>query len=241
VLGSRWEVPDYEVEYCQLIADFITRAASSLGYNGLNWYGASTTVDNIYSAAAGNGDTWAFTFYVGHGDYVYRDEVGHDIYYIHDDSGIRVYDDGIYDYSTPRSVRLSFIWSCYQGREIGGASGDWYYGMPQAWLHTTQLSTDGYVNPNGRGYVFLGWRTPAPFLSLDCAGSTDTGYLFLQYFYSMLFEYYIDQRGDVIQSLDYASQQIWGVPFSQSPFYQGFTYAGIFMQMVVYGDGGLWA
>lgn len=111
--------------------------------------------------------------------------------------------------------------------------------MPQAWLHTTALSHNGYLNPDHSGYAFIGWRGPAPYLSADILGANDTMYRFIGSFYNKLFEYYTVAAGSINDALDYASQMVFGnnMRFDETPLYKGFILDGTNTSMVVYGDG----
>jgi len=208
-------------------------------------------------------------FYIGHGYYVNgttEDWPGLDpdenFYYITTD-GVdlatfgpeRVYDYEIWDQSVRCRVRFVFLWSCYQGREIGGtntlAVRVRHYGMPSCWLHNTTLSEDGYASADGRGYVFIGWYGPAPYLTRDFEREgrefDDEGYHFLKNFsYAVFKEHYT-----IASALDYASRKVWyslGVDdFGESPYYEGFRFTArvrghvrsYYTKMVVYGDSDL--
>jgi hypothetical protein len=100
--------------------------------------------------------------------------------------GTGFFDKDIYPHSSNASVRLVFLWSCHQGDEIGGFH--WSgtpYGMPFAWLHTSNLSSDGYRNPysNPIGLVFIGFNGYAPYLSIRLGGVDQAGAIFVGEFY----------------------------------------------------------
>jgi len=169
-----------------------------------------------------------------------------DIYGIIDGSGDAVWDNEIYDFqfSDFHPVKLAVVNSCHQGHVIGGTfiaqstQDVWHYGMPQAWLYTTQLSSDGYISPDGRGRGFIGWDNEAPLLSDDLFGNSDTMYKFFVRFYTKLYGYYAIPTDNVNEALDEAAVYTTGSPdFYSSPLYNGFTFNGYETRMVVYGDG----
>jgi len=204
-------------------------------------------------------------FFIGHGGYEY-DGV-HIMLYIVDQNGREVDDVNIYQFSSNRNVHLVFLYSCYQGKIIGEtytkctcspspesrneqALSTTYFmdsncicyevhtGMAQAWLHTNDLSPNGYVSPDGNNYVFIGWKGPAPFLSLDIDSDQDVGYRFVGNFFTKLYGYYTSPAEDIIEALDYASYRATGKPFGLSYLYNGFTLGSEETKIVVYGDGG---
>ena len=226
ILGSRYDVPSEEVELDQDFADFLATAASSAGYNARNMYGSDTTKSNILQAASAFGDPGAndFAFYIGHSGCTSTIH-----FYIITDAGTNVYDDEIYPYSADRYVIFVNLWACYQGGMIGFISGDEVRGMPLAWLHTTDLSGDGYANPDGKGYAFLGFTGEAPGLSnIDEQFTSGSSCLYPLYsfateFYATLLGCYAEKR-DIRKALDFASWQVWGKErFSETVLYQGFS------------------
>jgi len=242
-LGSRWGVNNpTELELDSSITAFIAEHASKAGFTAYNWYGSETSRDNIFEAARGAGDTFTIVFYIGHG---YKSGALWWInWFIVDDSGNKVYDYEIFNYSGCRNVRFVLLWSCYQGDTIGGTqpiTGK-PYGMPYAWLHTTDLSSDGYTNPDGKGYAFIGFTGAAPYLNYsdppfdeDKTGHQHPLYLFLLCFY----EHLLDNGYSIKEALDQASMDVWHCIFKESPLYKGYTIDSDTGRMVVYGDGDL--
>ena len=176
----------------------------------------------------------------------------HDIYGLVYGPGEVVWDNDIYNFqfSDFHPVKLAVIHSCHQGHVIGGTfiaqstQDVWHYGMPQAWLYTTQLSKDGYNSPDGRGRVFIGWYNESPILSLDLFGNNDTMYKFFVRFYTKLYGYYAIPVDSVIDALDEATKYATNYEYSSfdnSPLYNGFTFNDSLgeysTRMVVYGDG----
>ncbi|MEM3774781.1 MAG: hypothetical protein QXX92_07285 [Candidatus Bathyarchaeia archaeon] len=238
-LGSRNDVPDYEINADASIANMITSYSSIAGYSAYNWYGAQTTADNIYLAAFGNNHLYSISFYIGHGgsQYVWN-WAGWIWYYeqqwfITDDNGGQVWDKDIFQHTSCGNCHFVLLWSCHQGETIGGTH--WSgtpFGMPYAWLHTTSLSGNGYASPDNGGRAFIEWQDLAPFLTNDLI-ATDDSYYFLQYFY-----YAAIYRGyyySIKAALDYAAQAVWGTNFGNCILYKGWGYGN----MVVYGDGNM--
>ncbi len=234
-----------ESTYIDNLLNWINNAAK-YGTHGVS----STVVDTgVTSAqilsAASSASGPALLFFVGHGYYetITVATGTYTMYYIVDNNEQQVYDEDIYEQTAVGRFHLVFLHSCYQGHVIGGVFkiGDSYYhyGMPQAWLHTSFLSSDGYGSPDYSGYVFIGWRNVAPFLSSDILDTDDTLYRFIGNFYDSLFGYYTVAAPSVNKALDYASQKVFGpgILFGESPLYNGFVLGGIQTKMVVYGDG----
>ncbi len=243
VYSSKYDIDDStELAYIDNLLNWISNAAN-YGYHRVNAVFVNDTVSQsqIYSAA-GTSYEIAHVFYIGHGDYYYDDD--HFRAYITDNNGNEVWDDTIYSYTGSRHVHLVFLYSCYQGREIGDDYTEcfsiWCWtvhgGQANAWLHTTTLSPNGYNNPDESNYVFIGWYGPAPFLHEDIQGYTDLGYRFTGNFFTKLYGYYT-LAGSVNEALDYASIRATGVVFGLSILHNGFTYDGEETRIVIYGDG----
>lgn len=187
-------------------------------------------------------------FYIGHGNYS-TDSYGYKHYYIYDNAGTLVHDWGIIYYTNRTAVRFVILWACFQGEVIGGMSPNGQiYGMPYAWLHTTNLSHDGYGSPDGTNLTFIGWQEEAPFL-MDTiqdngVNAQNASYYFLLNFYNSALYY----QKTIKQSLDDASAAVWGdSSYANTWFHRGFWYyeqpynpyneTG-WLNMTVYGDGG---
>lgn len=236
-LGSTFNVPPDEVQLGYNVAKFVWTQALLRGWERAeNWHGANTTVLRICQAASGAGDTYAISFHVGHSDRTYYQNGIH--YYILDNNGNPTYDFVVHSFTSNRRTRFALIWSCWQAHEIGGSYDNTAYGpygMPNAWLHTTSLSQDGYASPDGSGYSYIGWFRLAPFLGRTIDGAARAGYNFSLNFYAQAL------RGRTMrQALDYAAYYVWGYSsFSRCLFYTGFYLDDVWTQMRVYGDGNL--
>jgi hypothetical protein len=247
VLGSRagvWEQEEIDADVS--ITNTITSYSSIADYNAYNWYGANTTQSSICEAAYGVGHFYSISFYIGDGDrenpthfwgwpWQWHEHVA---YFITDDNGTLVYDEDIYDHTSCQNVKFVYLWSCKQGNEIGSMM---TYpcgevdpcGMPFAWLHTSCLSSDGYVNPDSGDKLFIGFEDLAPWLTNDDFGAIDAGYNFLQYFYyaSLHRGYYYS----VNAALDYAAQYVWGTSYADCILRTGYDDG----RMKVYGNGNI--
>ncbi|MDH5771236.1 MAG: hypothetical protein OEZ25_08120, partial [Candidatus Bathyarchaeota archaeon] len=241
ILGSTYHeggtLPALDLQANSQITQYIYDCSEASGYTAYNWFGSGTTEQHIYDAAFGVGITYSISFYIGHGG---DGRVWNGIFWepqwrILDDDGNEVFDKSIYPYSVCQNVRFVMMWSCESGNVIGGFhywSGT-AHGMPFCWLHTNDLSEDGYADPDDNGYCFIGFENDAPGLLWDFEGGYwGVSYYFLGYFYRAAF--CMDKT--VNQALDYASQTIWGVNFDECVFYTGIPDCG---RMVVYGDGNL--
>jgi hypothetical protein len=242
ILGSSFEAPPDEIEKDAEAASYIRDVivANDGAYECVNFYGNYTTWENIRSVAHGQGYSFSTSFYIGHGNSQYW--YGETHYFIVAENGVQVLDNDIYCVTDNRYTRFTFLWSCLQGNTIG-----WMYpsgtacGMPNAWLHTTMLSVNGYASPDYGGYTFIGFMGGSPYLTYDFdADHPDTGYNFLKLFYKGVFEYRLCIKG----ALDYASMYTWPEyprpMFDDTVFYNGYTIGGDSGRMMVYGDGCLW-
>ncbi len=248
ILASPINLPSEEETYVYNLLYWISDAAT-YGYHHVDnvFINSKATRNAIYNAA-GTSYEPTHVFFLGHGSYAYDNN--HINLFIVDYNDNNVFDYDIYPHSSTRHVHLAFLYSCYQGRIIGEVYSDCYCfpfigcwcntvqsGQAQAWLHTTDLSDDGYLYPDDKNYVFIGWYGPAPYLSDDINGDEDAGYRFTGYFFTKLYGYYTSEAYSVDGALDYASYKVTGDIFYFSYFYNGFAYDSEQTRIVVYGDG----
>jgi hypothetical protein len=240
------------------VCKYITTLAVFRSYETRNnWYGAQTTFANICAAANASGQQYGIAFYIGHGNRTQDAwNPGCTHWWIWDDSEVVVWDRWVLagrnsgpppDPAPPTNQPLRFacIWSCHQGNVIGGEYYDGsYYGMPYAWLRTTNLDSDGYDFPDHTNSTFIGWYEEAPWLidpiTDNGVNAQNASYYFLINFYTSALYY----QKTIKQSLDDASAAVWGLPyFAWTSFRCGFWYTEpgtnetAWLQMVVYGDG----
>lgn len=228
-----------EVEAMVSVADNIESWSTIYGGYDIvknHWAGES----GIFDAAEAGGESWGIVWYIGHGDYTL---VWYTWPYWHcethrcitTDILEKVWDNEIYPHSAARRVHFAFLWSCFQGGAIGGETPTgWHSGMPYAWLHTTDLSSDGYHFPDGKDYTFIGWKDFAPYLVKKIAGVDHAGEYFVNNFYWAA----LHDKDKIIDALDHASYMNWGKFFDQCKFWQGWGFP-IQGYMKVYGDGNL--
>ncbi len=245
VLGTDGNVPSGESTYVDNLVNWISDAAVYGSHHpSIVYSDPGATKDSIMDAASPPEDP-AMVFFVGHGEF--GAVALHRVYLMIDDSNNIVSDNSTYSATVTRRVHFVFLHSCFLGAEIGGfftipsIAGPipYHYGMPQAWLHTTIISPNGYEKPDHTGYVFIVWKGPAPFLSADILGANDTMYRFIGNFFDKLFGYYTLPASSVNQALDYASHAVFGkyTRFDETPLYSGFSLDGMDTSMIVYGDG----
>src|SRR3972149_363274 len=215
-----------ELELASSVALYIACLAALRGWENVqNYYGAETTSLRIAGCASGYGDDYAISFYSGHG--FAMEYYGGYHSYITDKFGNRVWDWYLHQFTFERNTRFAFIWSCYQGYEIGG-----YYdgmgvyaphGMPLALLPPPHLDLKGYAGtPYGdQSCAFIGWDGVAPWLSIEDptgSGADEAGYNFLLNFYASA----LYHQNSLNDALDNATYAVWGPSFrtfADCPYY----------------------
>lgn len=259
-LGSTEDAPPADVQLGSSVCQFITTLAALRSYETTNnWYGADTTVTNICAATNASGQQYGIAFYIGHG--VNETAWNNRHWWISDNDGGKVWDRWILFAQDPlqppdpenpptnHPLRLAYIWSCWQGNEIGGVyydqqHGRVYFGMPFAWLRTCNLDSDGYDFPDHTNSTFIGWYEDAPFLfdpiSDNGVNAENASYYFLLNFYNSA----LYHQKTICQSLDDASAAVWDLAYyAWTKFRCGFwyyeEYSGetAWLLQVVYGDG----
>jgi hypothetical protein len=146
-----------------------------------------------------------------------------------------------------------FIWACAQGKEIGSYHASyWLYypfvwyagtgaaGMPCAWIRRdyTQMSSDGYANPDSSPYCFIGFEGWSKPMSEQIDGTNKNYGDFAKIFYQNL----LQNGRSINDALDAASLSLWGVYFTDTILYNGYwdnvPGRGLwFGKMHVYGNG----
>lgn len=211
------------------VASEIANCSQVAGLETFDWFGSQTTIDNIYSAASGvdqNAQS-SVVFYIGEGDgsYMFHGVIYDKQYYIYDDN-LPNQNDPAFDYNiAPRSsscVDFVFLWSCFQGAEIGGRHDDGYvYGMPYSWLGGSVTSTDGYNYPDASNKCFIGFNETAPQLEFMSYGGNESDFIMNFYMAAVCCGKYYSLNA----ALDYASFTTFGAPsFAQTLLYEGDTY-----------------
>jgi len=243
ILGTRHGISDsYELQLHQEVAEYIKQLCLEVGYTHLPWYPAEKEW-YMYAAWGGSSDQ-ALVWTIGHGYYdpppVYGPVPieGRYRYYIYGDDHQQILDSWIYNYTVIRRVRFVYMWHCFQGDKIWVSSSYGEHGMPWAWMHTKDLSSNGYKNPDNNGYVFIGFYNEAPYLRKPLGGKDEAGRDFVKNFYYAIFK-----RGyNVKLALDYAAKTTFNIndgsnQFERCIFYTGYSTPSGTAYMKVYGDG----
>lgn len=185
---------------------------------------------------------------------VYEIPVTHYAFYDTFNVSTRDYEIGSITYGGS-CIYFVFLWTCVQANEIGcfhasyWISYPYYYyagtgaaGMPFAWTNRdyTQISSDGYTNPDAGPYCFIGFEGFAIPMSelIPDSGGKNYGDFVKRFYYHALEEGY-----SINQALDAASRYVFGVEhFNQTTLYNGYIrylpglgwWTG---RMRVYGNG----
>jgi hypothetical protein len=179
-------------------------------------------------------------------------------YYFYDNSVATTddpQDNNIYAWTNwPYSKQhFTFIWTCACGNKILDPHNNNQYvygfnddinntgivGMPLAWTSRSDLSLDGYNSPDNSIYCYLGWNSSSLGMS-DATGNINYDYYwFVYFFYQHLVGSGTHWRID--QSLNWASQQIWGVNWNDAnnPLGYGQYWGGEIHKINVYGNAGM--
>lgn len=143
-----------------------------------------------------------------------------------------------YNYNPPLPTSPNNPYVVYGFRDWAG----YCVGMPLAWTNINYMSIDGYYGPDVTPYCYIGFQGTSVGLSATASGSTHPYYDFVYFFY-----YYFTGQLDgihhsVIDSLNYASQNIWpGYNFGNTILHNGWQvyYNGVNWScaMRVFGNG----
>ena len=109
--------------------------------------------------------------------------------------------------------------------------------MPFAFSDRSDLSSDGYNDPDDGEFVFLGFAVDAPFFINEIEDQINASYYFVVNFYDSLGNA-SHPHIPVNTALDLASNEIWGVNWDLCPLYQLNDPNGDpWGEMRVYGNG----
>ena len=177
---------------------------ASAGYNVTNAFGSDTTVSNVLAWAESmeeDHDCVAL-FHFGHGGYTAE-------YYDYFDNGWNEIKDTDILYQTSLGKHFFvFLWVCFQA-EAGPSSG-----MPAAWTHATNMSDDGYHDPDEGNHCFVGFVGASPTL---------LGYSFRWYnvygedVIGTFYTYMLDQGYSINDALDLTSLALFSYDFDEGP------------------------
>ena len=228
ILSVAHEIPE-EVHWQEILASNLYWLFRYNGYTAYNYHNDTHLFTVYYAAGAYQENYFAITFYIGHGGYYIDDHWIYHYYISTLDS--YAYDYRIYDHTYAKKNHLIFMWSCHQGKEVGGIIYGEVHGQPYAWTRT-YLGYYGYWIPDGSTYVFIGFKEEAPLITRTIEGVDKAGYQFIWYFFAFATAWYEDNS--IRYSLDLAAKYVWrkNITWDQSPLFTDF-------HMWVYGDSSL--
>ena len=214
-------------------------------YNPYNGYDTLTTQNNVYAKTyiTNHYYDYSVVFHTGHG-FVYDDDV-YDIkhYYLYSDDSISpndgIRDEDIYDRTGSKTHRFIFIWTCSQADEGVGSAYPTPHGMAHCWTHK-YMNSDGFHTPDSSFRVFIGFHEISPNLS-ETAGPYGYCYgNFIKYFYYFALYHHLN----IHDSLNCASDWVYGVPFDQCELWNGYYRPGmqgepVLSHMRVFGDSSM--
>jgi len=129
-----------------------------------------------------------------------------------------IYAASIYEETVLSRHFFVFVWTCRQGQCIGYPVGP-LVGMPLAWTQKTDLSTDGYHDPDNGIQCFISFEDASPTLTNSSFRYTTVeGKEFIKKFYY----YALIQNYSVNDALDSASGDLFGSAFDDCPLGEGF-------------------
>ena len=148
---------------------------------------------------------------------------------------------------------FTFIWTCACGNAVNNPHNPSQYvygyyddinmtgfvGMPLGWTSRADLSLDGYHYPDYSSYCYLGWNSTSKGMSANTGNINYDYYWFVYYFYQHLAGE--STSYNIHQSLDWASQQIWGLNWDEedNPLGWGHYYNGEWHWINVYGNSNI--
>ncbi len=163
--------------------------------------------------------------------------IRHNAYYVDSSSNPGVIDAELYLY-TGAKHKFTFIWTCVNGgTSINGVNNYGYMdsynravGMPLAWTKQTNLSKNGYANPDSSGYAYIGFENTSKFLSDNSDfKSYNYGDFCKEYYKNLYVNHY-----SVKESLNAATFKVTGGSsqyFYNTALYNGYTFYSSVHQM----------
>jgi len=252
-------------DVCNHIEDLYNNYRSSYNWIGL-YQSASVTTSyiNSFTSTCSSYD-YATVFNYAHGGtytynaviynppfYVYYVPITHYLYYAYDGD---VLDRTLYNYAggSSGSHKFVFQYTCAQANIVGYYDDDEYDVSGSAYLGTgpvgfsyawtgqdyTALSSNGYASPDMGSYCYLGfvdWSKP-----LCDIANTDNGKTYGD-FVKTFYERLLINNESVKTALNYASNDVWGTSFGDSPLNTGYYdylpgRGWWYGQMRVFGNG----
>ncbi len=191
--NAAWEV-------CNDIENRFTAA----GYTTTNFCNAGTTKYNVLSYAQNMEESYhrVALFHFGHmnGTTAYLDT-----------NGIAINSSEIDDETTMGKHFFVMLWTCRQA-DNGPSSG-----MPFAWTQRTDMSSDGYNDPDGGLHCFISFQGASPAISNQ---SFNESAVLCKNFIKKFYEYALDYDYSVNDALNSASQYYFSESFNNCPLYE---------------------
>jgi len=202
---STYEAPAMN-DTTKYIMNLIWTGQAGPNWIGNNFFGAMTTATNVYQVSdiiQGSADyDYLSTFHVGDMYPTIISGTRHYAYYGSQGADNGIIDTNLYPHTGWKHL-FTFIYTCTNGGLIdidGDGDYDFYgfvdmqndtgiVGMPFAWTHTTDLSWDGYDDPDYSGYVYIGFENISKWM---CDSSEFINYNYGEfvkrfYYYSMVY------------------------------------------------------
>lgn len=153
---------------------------------------STTTLNDVQNGITDveNNHPWSSFLYVGHGGMITTGESNRYSFYMHGkgknvaEGGVPQLEDNDIYVRTDKNHHFVFLWACFNGYERGGFA--WYvpYGMPHCWTHNKiGPENDGYADPDGSKYCFIGFHLASPRLEEPHNGANHLYKHWLVFFY----------------------------------------------------------
>ncbi|MCW4008266.1 MAG: hypothetical protein NWF09_06250 [Candidatus Bathyarchaeota archaeon] len=211
--GSRWNMAAEEISYAKYVIDNGEIWFGYVGYTCYDLYGSLTQKQAVLDHASSFEQSFDHVamFHHGHGG-MNMTYTQHRDYF--DDDGPEPLSNQIWDYEVgQKALKKHFfviIWACRQGDHIGGPDGPLgVYGMPYAWH-----------NPVDSSDCFIGFRDASMPLAQASKHNTlvNYGVWLLRFIYHATYN-----NLSVISALNRASYDHFGISFTDTELWQGFT------------------
>jgi hypothetical protein len=231
-----------EINAANWVAGQIEAAFEASGYSADNLTGESTNETIVLANAENDEDEYdrVAVFHFGHM------AVGFNLGY-QDNTGANISAAEIDSKISSTKYDFVFLWVCAQAQ--------WYNsGMPVAWTSRTDLSHDGYHNPDNKDQVYIGFKNFSPQINNTTAfeGQTTDP---LCYWIKDFYDYALRDSHSVKDSINLATTNFFGTSFTLSILNTGYSawWSGIYNnetgewedqgykegQMRVFGDGNM--
>jgi hypothetical protein len=227
--GSPPQLQD-EKDAAYWVSGEIADAFLDSGYSTSNHAGAGTSKYYILANAENDEQNYdrVALFHFGH-------MVNYNIGYV-DNYGNNVTYTDIRTQTEDRKHFFVFIWACAQANDAT-------WGTPTAWTNRTDLSSNGYTNPDGEWQAYIGFSGASPIISGYHQTFEEQMTEPLKYFIERFYNYTLRTGYSVKNSLNYATLDFFDATFTSSILNTGYkawwneTIRYKEGQMRVFGDG----